>query len=175
MISNISNGAEIAFIDGALSEQAKTDIRAALRPGVEYIEISAATDGVSQIQAVLEERSGVSALHIFSEGSAGRFQLGSGVIDQAALSGEAGIAMAGWAGALTADADILIYGCDVGAAGPALADRIAQLTGADVALSIDKTGAAARGGNWDLELASGAIDTRMALTADAAGDVDHVE
>ena len=57
----------------------------------------------------------------------------------------------GWGAALTADADILIYGCNVAQsdAGRSLIDALARLTGADVAASDDLTGHADLGGDWD--------------------------
>ena len=60
----------------------------------------------------------------------------------------------------------LIYGCDVAenADGRALIDALGRLTGADVAASEDLTGAAAKGGDWNLEYATGSIQTSMALS-----------
>lgn len=55
--------------------------------------------------------------------------------------------------ALTEDGDILLYGCNVaeGNAGVNFIGRLAQVTGADIAASIDATGATDKGGNWVLE------------------------
>jgi hypothetical protein len=66
-----------------------------------------------------------------------------------------------WGAALSADADILLYGCNVGAdaAGKAFVNLLAQATGADVAASDDLTGNAALGGDWDLEVKTGAIES----------------
>ncbi len=72
----------------------------------------------------------------------------------------------GWGRALSADADILIYGCDVAQqrSGKALIDALARLTGADVAASEDLTGAADLGGDWDLEYRTGGIETPLAIS-----------
>jgi hypothetical protein len=59
---------------------------------------------------------------------------------------------------LSASADILIYGCDVASQGTAFIDRLAALTGADVAASINLTGSAGSGGDTTLEAASGSIE-----------------
>ena len=74
-----------------------------------------------------------------------------------------------WGEALTADGDILIYGCDLAAsgAGEALVDALAQLTRADVAASDDRTGHAALGGDWDLEYQFGVVETALAPSSDA--------
>ncbi|GJL61425.1 MAG: hypothetical protein NPIRA04_00790 [Nitrospirales bacterium] len=68
--------------------------------------------------------------------------------------------------ALGAEADFLIYGCNFGEgeAGQAAAARLAQLTGADVAASNDLTGSAGLGGDWDLEVATGHIETVVAFS-----------
>lgn len=61
--------------------------------------------------------------------------------------------MQGWAQHLAADADILLYGCDIaqGEAGQALVTELARLTGADIAASTNTTGSAEQGGDWVLE------------------------
>ena len=73
--------------------------------------------------------------------------------------------IASWGDALSADADVLLYGCDVAASadGRALVGGLAQLTGADVAASDDLTGAAALGGDWELEFSTGAIESSRAI------------
>jgi hypothetical protein len=73
--------------------------------------------------------------------------------------------------ALTADADILVYGCNFGQGtiGQVAATKLTELTGADVAASIDNTGHAPRGGDWELELQTGTIETQL-LVSQAAQD-----
>ena len=63
-------------------------------------------------------------------------------------------------------ADFLIYGCNYGEGetGQAAAARLAQLTGADVAASSDLTGSTALGGDWDLEVSTGQIETVVAFS-----------
>ena len=58
---------------------------------------------------------------------------------------------------LSADGDLLLYGCKVGkdGAGQAFIDQVAALSGADVNASTDDTGNASSGGNWNLEVATG--------------------
>ena len=55
--------------------------------------------------------------------------------------------------AMTADGDVLVYGCDVAAGdvGQQFVAALAASTDADIAASTDITGAASPGGNWDLE------------------------
>jgi hypothetical protein len=68
--------------------------------------------------------------------------------------------------ALSADGDILLYGCDVAADNREFIDTLAALTQADVAASTDATGSAVLGGDWLLEANAGPIETRaLALTS----------
>ncbi len=135
---------------------------------IEILTIDPGIDGIARIGAALAGRSGVSAVHVISHGSDASLQLGSSRLDAAALAARAG-EIAAWAGALTEDADLLFYGCDVAAsrAGVALLDELARLTGTDVAASSNPTGAAGLGGDWDLEYRSGVIEAGLAPGAEA--------
>ncbi|MCP4377420.1 MAG: DUF4347 domain-containing protein, partial [bacterium] len=70
-------------------------------------------------------------------------------------------AISAWGNALGEDADILLYGCNiaVGEDGRNLTDTLAELTGADVAASDDLTGHQSLGGDWDLEVQVGDIES----------------
>lgn len=134
---------------------------------IEVLRVDAGEDGLALLSAQLATHApgSVSAVHLISHGSAGAVQLGSTTLDASSVLGRAG-ELAGWGSALSADADLLIYGCDVAASAPGLAliDALAALTGADVAASNDRTGAAALGGDWVLEQHSGDIQTAVALS-----------
>ena len=64
------------------------------------------------------------------------------------------------------DADLMLYGCSVASAasGQAFVNDLALLTGLDVAASVDATGHNALGGDWDLEYATGQIESWPALS-----------
>jgi predicted cupin superfamily sugar epimerase len=106
---------------------------------------------------VLANRSDIASVHIVSHGAEGSLQLGASTINSDNLQAYSN-SLQQWASALTADADILLYGCDVasGETGEAFVQQLSQLTGADVAASDDLTGSAALGGDWDLEVKNGA-------------------
>ena len=63
-----------------------------------------------------------------------------------------------WESALTADGDLLLYGCDLAVSdeGRTIVRTIGDWTGTDVAASTDLTGSAWFGGDWDLEYRSAA-------------------
>lgn len=130
--------------------------------------VQANESGLTAVSQALQGRTGVESVQIISHGTPGSFTLGSDTINAATLDAQSQ-ALQSWAGALTADADILLYGCDVGqgAQGQALMTQLASITGADIAASIDPTGAAAKGGNWVLETSTGSIEAGLALSAAA--------
>ena len=142
---------------------------------VEIVVIDADRDGIQQVSDILAERSDLSAVHVIAHGSEGRINLGNSWLNSAALE-ENSDAVAGWGSALTETGDILFYGCNIAADshGQGLLDDIARLTGADVAASDDNTGHISLSGDWELEHASGAIESVAAVHADAQGDWSHL-
>ncbi|WP_165791730.1 tandem-95 repeat protein [Thalassospira marina] len=119
-------------------------------------------DALSQIARIMSEVGSVSGLHIVSHGDDGAIELGGKTITTETLLGSSDV-LASWQTSMTADADILLYGCEVGdgVAGQAFLHTFSALTGADVAASDDVTGLAALGGDWDLEVHVGAIETSV--------------
>ena len=115
--------------------------------------------GIAVISEALAEGGDFDAVHIVSHGSAGALSLGSDAIRNDTLAGQSE-ALQGWAQHLAADADILLYGCDIaqGEAGQALVTELARLTGADIAASTNATGSAEQGGDWVLERQTGRIE-----------------
>ncbi len=130
---------------------------------IEVLRIAADDDGFARIGSALLGRSGITAVHVLSHGSSQGLQIGAARLDAAGLGARAD-ALSSWRAALSDDADLLFYGCDLAAteAGQALLDAIAALTGADVAASSDLTGSADAGGNWVLEYHPGVIETALA-------------
>ncbi|MBD2579428.1 DUF4347 domain-containing protein [Oscillatoria sp. FACHB-1406] len=137
---------------------------AGLAPDVEVTLLDAKRDGIAQISEVLAGRNDISSLHLISHGSAGSLQLGSTTLDTAALAAHQTQIQA-WGQALTDEADILLYGCNVASntQGVDFIKQISALTGADVAASNDLTGNRALGGDWNLEVFTGSIETDVVL------------
>ena len=167
-------GTELVFIDARVPDQAAllADLNAQAQAGraIEVVLIDEDEDGIARITQTLADRHDVSAVHLISHGDSGSAQLGSTVLDESTLATRAHD-VASWGQALTQEADLLIYGCDVGAQtnGQALVQGLAALTGADVAASDDLTGAALQGGDWVLEVQSGRIEALLAPSARAQG------
>ena len=159
---------ELVFIDERVpdADLLASDIAAQAAAGrdITVLRIGADVDGIAAITRALSGASGVTAVHVISHGGAGAVQLGASTLDQDALLLRAP-EIAAWGQHMSADADMLLYGCDVadGSQGQALMQGLAQLTGADVAASTDRTGAAVLGGNWLLEASTGAIEAAGAV------------
>lgn len=134
--------------------------------GIEVLVLDSNTDGLSQITDFVEQFQDVDAIHLLSHGNEFGIQLGSTWLSNDNL-GTHSPEIAEWGNYLSADADILFYGCNLGASesGLSLANSVSLLTGADVATSTDVTGHESLGGNWVLESATGSIETNIALSS----------
>ncbi|WP_436277694.1 Ig-like domain-containing protein, partial [Pseudomonas umsongensis] len=165
--------ASVLFVDSRVQDRAT--LLAGLAPDVEVFVLDPDVDGLSQMAAVLAGRSDISSIQVLSHATEGMVQLGSLNLTSAnAVTHAADLATIG--SALTADGDILLYGCNAGAGtdGEALVQSLAKLTGADVAASSDLTGAANQGGNWTLEVQTGAIEAVLPFNAQVLADYQGV-
>ena len=168
--ADIEGPRELILVDAGVenSEQLLAEILES-RPesALEIRLLDGNSDGVAQISAILAESDvDYDAIHIISHGDEGEIFLGNTALTADNLNRYAD-QLAGWSDALTGDADLLFYGCDLAgnAEGEQFIESISAITGADVAASDDLTGAAELGGDWDLELNVGTIET-AALTAE---------
>ncbi|OMG65228.1 hypothetical protein AUR61_009585, partial [Stutzerimonas balearica] len=169
----MNNQASVLFVDSRVQDRAT--LLAGLAPDVEVVVLDPDVDGLSQIATVLAGRSDISSIQVLSHGTEGMVQLGSLNLTSAnVVTHAADLATIG--NALTADGDILLYGCNAGAGtdGEALVQSLAKLTGADVAASSDLTGAVSQGGNWNLEAQTGPIEAVLPFNAQALADYQGV-
>ena len=122
--------------------------------------IDGSKDGIDQMRLALAGQSDIGAIHIVSHGVEGAFFLGTTRVDAEAINGSLAGSFAAIGRSLASGGDLFIYGCDVGggANGQALVDDLARVTQADVAVSIDDTGATIRNANWTLERTFGLIN-----------------
>ncbi|MEM8721737.1 MAG: DUF4347 domain-containing protein, partial [Cyanobacteria bacterium P01_G01_bin.39] len=140
-----------SLIDGAISE-------------AEVVFLDSAADGVLQISNVLAQRTDITAVHIVSHGESGSLKLGSTSLDLDNID-EYSSDLQGWSNALSPDADLLFFGCNVaaGESGTEFVEKLSSITGADVAASDDLTGNSTLGGDWDLEVTVGTVETSLAF------------
>ncbi len=170
LIGEVAVRHELVFLDsGVQNSAALRDLLLAQQEDgrdLEFFVLDANRDGVEQITQALAGYGDLDAIHFVTHGTDRAVKLGSTWLqldNLAAYSGQ----IAQWGGALTTDGDLLFYGCELAksSAGQELLDSIQTLTGADIAASTDNTGSVILGGDWELEFARGAIETRTILAA----------
>ncbi|NND72255.1 MAG: DUF4347 domain-containing protein, partial [Rhodothermales bacterium] len=122
------------------------------------------SSAMTQISQALINHEDLAAIHVVSHGSTGQLRLGNETIGSDNLANHADT-IAQWGSALNDAGDILLYGCQVGGGGEGqeFLDDIAALTRADISASDDDTGNAQFGGDWDLEVDIGPIETEELL------------
>ena len=127
--------------------------------------LDAESDGIRQVSKILEAYDRVDSLHLVSHGAAGQLSVGNSKLDLIKILQDAE-SIVGWSGSFSKGADLLIYGCELAATddGRNLIETLGQLTGLDVAASVDLTGATALGGNWELEHTRGDVETQTAFS-----------
>jgi hypothetical protein len=158
---------EILFIDANVSD--KETIIAVLSSDIETIILDDKTNVLDQIAATLAGYQNLDAIHIISHGAEGELAFANGIVTNSNINSYSS-QLKRIGSALSATGDILLYGCDVakGDDGLAFINTLADLTGSDVAASTDLTGNAALGGDWTLEVITGAIETADVMAADYA-------
>ncbi|WP_027403590.1 DUF4347 domain-containing protein, partial [Aphanizomenon flos-aquae] len=171
MINNIPN--TLVFLDSNVADYQSLIQQA--KPGTEVIIIDAQKDGIEQITQALAQREGITSVQIISHGGEGEIQLGTTLLNSATLQ-KYSQQLQEWRKALTAEADILLLGCNVAAGeiGKDFIAKLSEITGADVAASDDVTGNAKLGGNWDLEIQTGTIESSLAISDATLDAYDHV-
>ncbi|MEM6599586.1 MAG: DUF4347 domain-containing protein, partial [Cyanobacteria bacterium P01_C01_bin.69] len=149
----------IAFVDAGLV--AINELISGLG-NTQVVLIEAGEDGIAKMTSTLANASDLAAVHVFSHGGDGLLQLGNTLLSNENVA-EYGKRLQQWSSALTTEADLMIYGCNLaaGADGLSLMGQLGELTGADVAASDDVTGA---GGDWILESSTGKIESNIVVS-----------
>ncbi|MFM2477038.1 Ig-like domain-containing protein [Celerinatantimonas sp. MCCC 1A17872] len=149
-----SNRNEIYVIDGSVENQEQ--LLASIPASASVYILVPNQDGIEQLTTLLASSDSIDALHLISHGSEGTVQLGSTLLTSDNLE-DYQAEFAQLATLFADDADILLYGCDVGAEeGLALLSGLAAALDVDIASSDDITGIS---GDWELEVQLGAIQT----------------
>ncbi len=154
------SGPELIVIDYRVQDADKL-LESLLRDGrdVRLLRLDADEDGLSQITDKLEQIGNVSAIHLLTHGRDGEILLGSTHLNSTNLAQHTPELLA-WQHSLTANADLLIYGCDVAESieGRDFLGSLSALTGADLAASTDATGGSIESADWVLEYNIGKIN-----------------
>lgn len=130
-------------------------------PTAEVFVLDATADGIEQISQVLQQRQDVGAVHIVSHGAPGCLYLGNTQLSLDTFNRYA-TQLQTW-NAPT----LLLYGCKVavGDAGEEFLAKLHNLTRANIAASASKIGHTDLGGNWNLDIEIGAVNTPVAFTS----------
>ncbi|MBF0193745.1 MAG: DUF4347 domain-containing protein, partial [Magnetococcales bacterium] len=157
---------EIVFIDSNVDNY-NTLIKD-IDPNALVVVLDPNQEAVEQISDVLDDYTDLSAIHLVSHGGPGSLDLAGGELNLDNIT-QQGDLIKGWGDSLNENADILIYGCDVGSGevGQKFISQLADMTGADIAASDDLTGDVDKGGDWDLESTTGHIEATAFPTAAA--------
>ena len=133
---------------------------------LDVVLLSPCQDGLSQITETLAQyqTKKLDAVHLVIHGTDRAIQLGSTWLDSTSLHANQD-RIASWREALNPGADLLVYGCDLAGndLGLKLLHQLVELTGADIAASIDDSGSTLLGSNWELEYQLGNVGTDVSF------------
>jgi hypothetical protein len=136
----------IVFIDSSVSDY--QTLQTGVVEGVEAVILSRNQDGIEQISQILQQHPHITTIHILSHGAPGCLYLGNSQLNLTNIHNYTQ-QLQHWQ-----RQNILLYGCNVAAgdAGEEFIRKLHEITNATISASATKTGNAALGGNWELEV-----------------------
>nr|WP_322791186.1 Ig-like domain-containing protein [Pseudomonas cucumis] len=159
-------GQSVVFVDSRVKDAAS--LLQGVAPGTQVVQLDASKDGLQQIADYLDTHQGISSVQIIAHGNAGDLWLGDSYLSADNVAARSAV-LAEIGKDMNVGGDILIYGCYTaeGERGLSFVDSLAQMTGRDVAASSNRTGI---GGDWDLEIATGNIESANVLSTTSMSD-----
>ncbi|EJM12321.1 BNR/Asp-box repeat protein [Pseudomonas sp. GM18] len=159
-------GQSVVFIDSRVKDA--DSLLKGVAPGTQVVQLDASKDGLQQIADYLDTHQGISSVQIIAHGNAGDLWLGNSYLSADNVAARSAV-LAEIGKDMNVGGDILIYGCYTaeGERGLSFVDSLAQLTGRDIAASSNRTGV---GGDWNLEIATGNIESANVLSTTAMSD-----
>ncbi|NJR24181.1 MAG: DUF4347 domain-containing protein, partial [Richelia sp. CSU_2_1] len=163
---------QLLFVDPKVKDYEKLSENATA--DTEVIILKDDRDGIEQIAEILQQHNNIAAVHILSHGAAGSVQIGATELnldnietyrDRLEKWFELESIEPDSNSQITTKPEILLYGCNVAATetGLEFVQRLSQLTGANIAASNNLTGNASLGGDWELQVITGKIETPLAF------------
>ncbi|MEG3960476.1 DUF4347 domain-containing protein, partial [Microcoleus sp. herbarium2] len=178
ILNTQASGSAIAFIDTQVENY--QSLIAGVKPGTEVVVLDANRDAIDQITEILRDRTNIDSIHIISHGAPGSLQLGDVGFSLDDIECDRH-SLQQWFSQLPDSIcknrpTILLYGCCVaaGETGKAFVKRLSELTGARVAASENLTGSVAKGGDWELEVSTGKIETPLVFEAEVLAGYEYV-
>ena len=132
------------------------------RQGESVLVLDPSREGLNDLARILQQQGRrYEEIRIFGHGSDDNFRVGRNIVSTRSLWRYGG-ALETIGNAIRPGGDLLLYGCNLagGIKGKQLIERLATITGVDVAASTDLTFAQGQSSDWDLEWSAGAIDDR---------------
>ncbi len=159
-------GQSVVFVDSRVKDA--DSLLQGVAPGTQVVKLDTGKDGLQQIAQYLDQHQGISSVQIIAHGNAGDLWLGDSYLSADNVAARSAV-LAQIGKDINAGGDILIYGCYTaeGERGLSFVDSLAQMTGRDVAASNNRSGV---GGDWDLEIATGNIESANVLSTQAMSD-----
>jgi VCBS repeat-containing protein len=169
-----TRGSVLIFFDALLD--GLQELKTGLDKDVVVTVIGPSQDGAEVMSQVIAETGQVSEIHVFAHGAAGQFTLGETVFSSETLAEHHRDMIDAWTRSMDQGADILLYSCSLAEddSGMLFVNKMAALTGGDVAASTDPTGSPDQGGNWDLEYATGSIEAVNPIDAEVLAAFGHL-
>ncbi len=163
----------LVFIDAGVENY--QDIVSRISTDANIVLLKSEKDGIAQINEALAAYINVSSIHIVSHGSSGNVQIGSSELNIDTLENYRDD-LFNFKEVLTDQADILLYGCDIAAGeqDSTLLEALSEITGADIAASDDATRDSVLGGNWNLEVTTGEVETTLELSSKATSESNTI-
>ena len=159
---------ELVFIDSSVRDN--QTIIDNISGATEVVLLDDSQDELVQISDRLKEYQ-VDGVHLISHGEPGQISFTNTQLNEDTLPEYVHL-LEGWGDSLSVEADLLVYGCDVGSGedGNSSIQQISQITDADVAASVDDTGIL---GDWELETSIGKIEATSIFSNEIASTYQH--
>ncbi|EXF91605.1 hypothetical protein HK44_017335 [Pseudomonas fluorescens HK44] len=159
-------GQTVVFVDARVKDA--DSLLKGVAPGTQVVQLDASKDGLQQIADYLGQHQGISSVQIIAHGNAGDLWLGDSYLSADNVAARSAV-LAEIGKDMNVGGDILIYACYTaeGTRGLSFVDSLAELTGRDIAASNNRTGV---GGDWDLEVATGNIESANVLSKTAMSE-----
>ncbi|PTT26669.1 DUF4347 domain-containing protein, partial [Pseudomonas sp. HMWF021] len=159
-------GQSVVFVDARVKDA--DSLLKGVAPGTQVVKLDASKDGLQQIADYLNQHSNVSTVEIIAHGNAGDLWLGNSYLSADNVAARSEV-LAQIGKDMNVGGDILIYGCYTaeGDRGLNFVYSLAKMTGRDIAASSNRTGV---GGDWDLEIATGTIESTNVLSSKAMSE-----
>ncbi|MEG4462667.1 DUF4347 domain-containing protein, partial [Microcoleus sp. D3_18cC1] len=135
-----------------------------VKSNTEVILLDRFRDGIEQIAEITASRHSLNSIQIVAHGASASVEIGRAELNIHNIETYSS-QLQQWGKALNETGSILLLSCNTGAgeSGLKFIQKLSQITGANVAASNNLTGSAALGGDWELEITTGQINTEIAF------------